>query len=173
MTAVEFELDGAPVTVDATGSLFDVLREQLGVRSAKDGCSPQGQCGCCTVWVDGHPRVACVTPVGRVRGRRVTTVDAIDDADDWATAFAACGASQCGFCTPGIIMRLAALDQAQRSDADAVRRALMAHLCRCTGWQTIVEAAALVGAGAAAGPPPGGDRARARAAVEGGTHQRL
>lgn len=173
MSAVEFELDGTPVTVDATGSLLDVLREQLGVRSAKDGCSPQGQCGCCTVWVDGRPRVACVTPVGRVRGRRVTTVDAIDDADHWAAAFAACGASQCGFCTPGIIMRLAALEPAQRSDADAVRRALMAHMCRCTGWQTIVEAATLVGAGGTVGPPPDGDRARARAAVEGGTHQRL
>ena len=72
MTAatVAFMLNGAPVEVPAGGSLLDALRESLGVRSAKDGCSPQGQCGCCTVWIDGQPRVACVTQVGRVAGTR-------------------------------------------------------------------------------------------------------
>ncbi len=170
---VEFDLDGRQVRVDGTGSLLDALREQLGVRSAKDGCSPQGQCGCCTVWVDDRPRVACVTPVSRVRGRRVTTVGGLDEAPVWAEAFAACGASQCGFCTPGIVMRLAALGTDQRADADAVRRALMAHLCRCTGWQTIVEAAAVVASGNVPSPVPGGERARVRAAVEGGVRQAL
>jgi aerobic-type carbon monoxide dehydrogenase small subunit (CoxS/CutS family) len=126
--------------------LLEVLREQLGVRSPKDGCSPQGQCGCCTVLVDGAPRVACVTPVRRVAGRAITTLDGLDPAlrDAWADAFTACGASQCGFCTPGIIMRLeghraAGDDLADRATVD---RALAAHLCRCTGWQTIREAAA-------------------------------
>ncbi len=140
-----FVLDGEPVEVDpAVGSLLDALREELGVRSAKDGCSPQGQCGCCTVWVDGKPRVACVTPVGRVRDRHVTTLEGLADADRWADAFVSTGASQCGFCTPGIVMRLAALPPAQLGDRAAVERALLAHLCRCTGWQTIVESCALL-----------------------------
>jgi aerobic-type carbon monoxide dehydrogenase small subunit (CoxS/CutS family)/predicted flap endonuclease-1-like 5' DNA nuclease len=138
---VEFTLDGRAVAVPPTGSLLDALRERLGVTSVKDGCSPQGQCGCCTVLVDGQPRVSCVTPVGRVAGRSVTTVDGLVDADEWASAFTSTGASQCGFCTPGIVVRLAALDPAKRESPDAVRQALLAHLCRCTGWQTIVEAA--------------------------------
>ena len=92
-------------------TLLAVLRERLGLTSVKDGCSPQGQCGCCTVLVDGQPRVACVTPARRVRGRSVTTLDGLDPgrAAAWGEAFCATGASQCGFCTPGIVVRLAGL----------------------------------------------------------------
>jgi hypothetical protein len=96
------------------------------------------------VWVDGSPRVACVTPARRVDGRSVTTVEGLDPVlrSRWVDAFVDAGASQCGFCTPGILMRLAALSgKSLKSDADAVRTALLAHLCRCTGWQSIVEAA--------------------------------
>ena len=125
-------------------TLLDVLRDQLGVRSVKDGCSPQGQCGCCTVLVDGQPRVACVTPARRVRGRRITTLEGLDSdvRDRWATAFAATGGSQCGFCTPGIICRFAGLQAkgGDHDDRDAAARALAAHLCRCTGWQPILDA---------------------------------
>jgi aerobic-type carbon monoxide dehydrogenase small subunit (CoxS/CutS family) len=132
---VAFVLNGRPEeVVDDGASLLDVLREQLRMHSVKDGCSPQGQCGCCTVLVDGAPRVACVTPLARVAGRAVTTVEGLPDAGRWADAFAATGASQCGFCTPGIIVRLAGTHQ-------PVDQALLAHLCRCTGWQTIREAA--------------------------------
>ena len=145
-TPVTLTLNGALARVDDGISLLDALREELGCRSVKDGCSPQGQCGCCTVWVDGLPRVACVTPVRRVAGREVTTLEGLPTAlrDRWADAFVAAGASQCGFCTPGILMRLAALEPAAtgrpstRADVEA---ALRAHLCRCTGWQSIVEAA--------------------------------
>jgi xanthine dehydrogenase small subunit len=137
---VRFVLGGRDVAVDAAGSLLDALRGQLGVRSTKDGCSPQGQCGCCTVWVDGRPRVACVTPVARVEGRSVTTIEHLPGAASWADTFDAHGAQQCGFCTPGIIMRMAALDPADRHSAGAVRQALLGHLCRCTGWQPIVDA---------------------------------
>jgi len=135
-STVEFTVNGAAVAVPVGESLLDALREHLGITSAKDGCSPQGQCGCCTVWVDGQPRVACVTPVGRVAGRSVTTLEGLDGADRWAEAFCAGGGSQCGFCTPGIIMRVAALTAP--TDA-AVRQALLAHLCRCTGWHPVVN----------------------------------
>ena len=167
---IEFELNGAPVTVAGGCSLLEALRDRLGVRSPKDGCSPQGQCGCCTVWVDGAPRVACVTPVTRVAGRRVTTVEGLDDAETWADSLCATGGSQCGFCTPGIIMRLAALSPADRTDEDAVRRSLLAHLCRCTGWNSIVEACVRPSAPAAGRDL---DLASARATIEGGTAQQV
>ncbi len=81
---VQFTLNGNQVQAPAGGSLLDALRESLGVRSVKDGCSPQGQCGCCTVWIDGQPRVACVTQVGRVAGREVTTIEGLPSAPVWA-----------------------------------------------------------------------------------------
>src|SRR5580765_5767886 len=169
MTATTFTLNGASVEVPAGGSLLDALRESLGVRSAKDGCSPQGQCGCCTVWIDGQPRVACVTPVGRVAGRAVTTIEGLVDADDWGRTFADHGGSQCGFCTPGIIMRAAALSDAQRSRPEAVQQAMLAHLCRCTGWQTVVES--VVGFGHRSRPPVDPSASSARARLEGGAAQ--
>lgn len=145
---VEFELDGRAVSVTGAVTLLAALRDQLGVRSAKDGCAPQGQCGCCTVWVDGEPRVSCVTPVGRVAGRRVTTIDGLDAdvRDAWANSLCATGGSQCGFCTPGIVMRLAA-DRHHSTDRAAIAASLTAHVCRCTGWQTIVDAAVMVAGG--------------------------
>jgi xanthine dehydrogenase small subunit len=162
-------------------SLLDALREELGCRSVKDGCSPQGQCGCCTVWVDGAPRVACVTPVRRIAGRQVTTLEGAPEElrQRWAAAFVQHGASQCGFCTPGIVLRLAALEGAgpgrppSRRDIEA---ALRAHLCRCTGWQSIVEAAcSALGADGAARPDAGDPRnpllAAWRAQVEGPAFQ--
>ena len=163
---IAFTLNGDPVESPPIGSLLDVLRERFGVRSAKDGCSPQGQCGCCTVWVDGQPRVACVTPVSRVRGRSVTTVEGLPDADLWAQRFCDNGGSQCGFCTPGIIMRAAALDDAKRGSPELVKRALLGHLCRCTGWGPIVDAIT----GTSEARPVGSDPER-RAALEGGVPQ--
>lgn len=181
---VTFTLNGGRARVDDGISLLDALREELGCRSVKDGCSPQGQCGCCTVWVDGLPRVACVTPVRRVGGRTVTTLEGVptDVRDRWADAFVAAGASQCGFCTPGILMRLAALGSALGGRAptrEDVEAALRAHLCRCTGWQTIVEAASVALGirgqdrhdGLGGSDPRDPLLAAWRAAVEGGTLQ--
>jgi xanthine dehydrogenase small subunit len=170
-----FTLNGRTVEAeDDDASLLDVLRDRFGLRSVKDGCSPQGQCGCCTVWVDDQPRVACVTPARRVGGRSVTTLEGLDPAvrRRFAEAFVARGASQCGFCTPGILMRLIALEGRGRTDRDAVATALTAHLCRCTGWQTIVEAA--VGAFSGSAPPTGRRDpllSSWRAQVEGPAHQ--
>jgi xanthine dehydrogenase small subunit len=175
--SVGFEVDGRQVSVPDDGaSLLEVLRDRLGLRSAKDGCSPQGQCGCCTVLVDGSPRVACVTPARRVAGRRITTVDGLAgrDRDRWADAFCATGASQCGFCTPGIIVRLAGLEAkgAATDDEPAVERALAAHLCRCTGWRTILDAWRAATGGVAPAPRDL-DRASRRATIEGGGPQRV
>jgi aerobic-type carbon monoxide dehydrogenase small subunit (CoxS/CutS family) len=160
---LRFRLNGDDVEVDDEGaSLLAVLREDLGITSALDGCSPQGQCGGCTVLVDGAPRVACVTPARRVAGRDVTTLEGISDAAAWADAFTACGASQCGFCTPGIIVRLA-------TGVDP-ETGLLAHLCRCTGWRTIVDAAGALGSSA---PARDWDGASRRATIEGGAPQRV
>ncbi|MBI4934765.1 MAG: 2Fe-2S iron-sulfur cluster binding domain-containing protein [Actinobacteria bacterium] len=168
---VEFTLNGAPAVSADGHTLLEALRE-LGITSAKDGCSPQGQCGCCTVWVDGAPRVACVTPLARVAGRSVTTLESLPDAAEWGQRMCATGGSQCGFCTPGIIMRVAAIPAAQRTEA-SVRQALLAHLCRCTGWNTIVEAALMPAAEVPIGT--GWSRhlgaAAQRAALEGGADQ--
>jgi xanthine dehydrogenase small subunit len=178
--SVAFEVDGRPVEVEGEDAtpLLEVLRDRLGLRSPKDGCSPQGQCGCCTVLVDGSPRVSCVTPTRRVAGRSVTTLDGLAPAvrEEWARAFTAAGASQCGFCTPGIIMRLEghrAKDPGAELAADQVEQAMAAHLCRCTGWQTITEAAVHIGS---AGEPTGGrdlDAAGRRATIEGRSPQRV
>jgi aerobic-type carbon monoxide dehydrogenase small subunit (CoxS/CutS family) len=182
---VGFVCNGAPVEVgvDPGESLLSVLRERLGLVSAKDGCAPQGQCGCCTVLVDGDARVACVTPASRVDGRAVTTVEGLDPAtrDSIAGAFVATGGSQCGFCTPGIVMRAASLlakGRTRRADLD---RGLAAHLCRCTGWQTVyeaIDAAASEAIDAAASasrpaPRPDLDAAARRAELEGGGRQRV
>jgi xanthine dehydrogenase small subunit len=135
------------------------------------------------VWVDGSPRVSCVTPVRRLEGRQVTSLDGLSEAarDGWSEAMVATGGSQCGFCTPGIVMRLAALAPDPGTDrpavsSDQVDQALLAHLCRCTGWQTIEEAAGLV-LGDTTATGPGTDRdlvaAARRAGIEGGVPQRV
>jgi aerobic-type carbon monoxide dehydrogenase small subunit (CoxS/CutS family) len=158
---MKFTCNGRDVEADvAPGeTLLNVLRERLRLHSVKDGCAPQGHCGCCTVLVDGEPRVSCVTPAMRVEGRVVTTLEGYGDAQRVAESFVATGGSQCGFCTPGIIMRFAG----QR--ARDVDRGLAAHLCRCTGWLTIREALA--------GASSERDLAKAaqRAQLEGGVAQ--
>ncbi len=182
---VRLTVDGTGVEVaDPDQSLLSVLREQLGVTSAKDGCSPQGQCGCCTVWVDGAPRVSCVTPVRRVAGRSVTTLEGLDPAvrDRWVGALVATGGSQCGFCTPGIVMRLAALTEPGNASPDErgrlggrIDHSLAAHLCRCTGWQTVREAALAVLLDEPLPSPGERDlgHAAARASLEGRSPQRV
>jgi xanthine dehydrogenase molybdenum-binding subunit len=143
---VAFSCDGAPVDVRAPAgaSLLDVLRDELGVRSAKDGCAPQGQCGCCTVLVDGKAQVACQTRLERVEGRSVTTLEGLDPQtrERLARTFAVHGALQCGFCIPGILMRTEALLAKHGSglDRETAARHLGGHLCRCTGYTKILDA---------------------------------
>ena len=172
VAAITFTLNGAPFSAEADGSLLSVLRDTAGLTAAKDGCAPQGQCGCCTVWVDGEPRVSCVTPVTRVNGREVTTLEGLDDdvRRAWGEALCATGGSQCGFCSPGIIMRLEATAE---DDHESFAKAMLAHTCRCTGWQTIEEAVAVRRGSRLVDGGRDLASARERAAIEGAAHQEV
>ncbi len=148
---VGFTLNGAPVRVRADHPhLLAALREELDVTSPKDGCSPSGQCGCCTILIDGKASISCQLDLSRVAGRDVTTLEGLAECDRnrLAHAFATCGALQCGFCTPGIVMRTKALlDKDPQLSRDKAARHLGAHLCRCTGYTKILDAIELLAAG--------------------------
>ena len=159
---VEFNLNGAPVSVRSDHPhLLAALREELDVTSAKDGCSPQGQCGCCTVMIDGKVQISCTYSVDKVAGRSVTTLEGVD-ADErtrFSNAFAACGGLQCGFCIPGIVMRAKAQIDKKGADLqrDDMARHLGAHLCRCTGYVKVLDAIEAVAQGTVVDPSlPGG-----------------
>ncbi|MFW2383576.1 MAG: 2Fe-2S iron-sulfur cluster-binding protein [Acidimicrobiales bacterium] len=166
---------------DRGDTLLGVLRDDLGLAGAKDGCSPQGQCGCCTVLVDGQPRVACVTPARRVRGRSIKTIEGLSDdrSSAWGAALCATGGSQCGFCTPGIVLRLEASlekldpDVGEEEAKAAADQALLAHLCRCTGWQTVTDAFQLVRRCSAADVPEMTPARAERIRLEGGVSQEM
>ena len=146
--STDFTLNGAPASIDGSHEhLLGALRDELGVFSPKDGCSPTGQCGCCTVLVDGKARVACQTSLDKTEGATVVTLEGIepDQRQRMADAFAAFGALQCGFCTPGILMRTKSmLDKAAASGAgltrDKATRLMGDNLCRCTGYTKILDA---------------------------------
>ncbi|MDQ1427478.1 MAG: hypothetical protein QOK39_954 [Acidimicrobiaceae bacterium] len=160
---VTFTVNGSPVSVRADHPhLLAALREELDLTAAKDGCSPTGQCGCCTVLIDGKAQVSCQYPVAKASGRSIGTVEGLrsEERDRFATAFAACGGLQCGFCIPGIVVRAKA--QIDKKGAALTReemaRHLGAHLCRCTGYVKILDAIEMVAHGAqpAAAALPGG-----------------
>lgn len=149
---VDFVLNGAPVSVRADHPhLLAALREELDVTSPKDGCSPSGQCGCCSVMIDGKVQVSCTYPVAKVAGREVLTLEGVEaqERQRYADAFAGCGGLQCGFCIPGIVMR--AKGQVDKKGADLDRadmaRHLGANLCRCTGYVKVLDAIEAVAKG--------------------------
>src|SRR5918912_3534192 len=105
---VTLTVNGAAVSVRGDHPhLLAALREELDITSPKDGCSPSGQCGCCTVLIDGKAVVACQQPLARVASKAIVTLEGlpVDERDRYADAFAACSGLQCGFCIPGIVMR--------------------------------------------------------------------
>jgi aldehyde oxidoreductase len=157
-----FELNGQRVTVSRRHPhLLAALREELDVTSPKDGCSPSGQCGCCTVLVDGKAIVACQQPLDKVDGASVVTLEGVaeDERQAFADAFASCGGLQCGFCIPGIVMRAKA--QIDKKGAgltrDAMKPHLGAHLCRCTGYVKILDAIEMVAQGTTCTPALSGE----------------
>ena len=149
---VTFTLNGSETSVsDAHPHLLAALREELGVCSAKDGCAPSGQCGCCTVLVDGKAVVSCNLSLAKVAGASITTLEGMSDErrEQLASAFAATGALQCGFCTPGILVRVSSLLDRKGAglDRETAARHLGAHLCRCTGYVKILDAVELLAKG--------------------------
>jgi len=170
-----FSVNGREVQVGIDHPhLLSALREELGITSAKDGCSPSGQCGACVVLLDGKAIQSCLVSLEKAAGKEVTTLEgfAPEERERLANAFAVTGALQCGFCTPGILVRTKALfDQkgvAGMSSDVAVGR-LGAHLCRCTGYTKILEAIDLLATGQVpqpAGPQKIGDTGSKYEAVD-------
>jgi carbon-monoxide dehydrogenase small subunit len=142
---VSFLVNGAAreVQVAPLTRLLDVLREQLGLIATKEGCG-EGECGTCTVLLDGEPVNACLVPIGQVAGRAVVTAEGLVDEKQLsplARAFVDRGGAQCGICTPGMIVSSHALLMRTPAPTKAqVREALAGNLCRCTGYTAIVEA---------------------------------
>ncbi len=153
MPAISFTLNNQLVTVecDPVVPLLDVLRVQLLMTGTKQGCDYEGECGACTVLLDGRPVRACLTPVGKVAGRHVVTVEGLAEADDrphpLQIAFIEMGAVQCGYCTPGMLLAARALlDREPDPTREQVVEALEGNLCRCTGYAKIVQAVQLAAA---------------------------
>ncbi|HEX8185107.1 MAG TPA: selenium-dependent xanthine dehydrogenase [Blastocatellia bacterium] len=143
-TQLEFTLNGTERRIDVEdgATLLEVLRGDCGLISPKDGCSPTGQCGCCTVIIDGRAIVSCSTPAKSVAGKTVLTLEGFSEREreTFADSFIACGGLQCGFCTPGIIARAKnLLDKTPDPSDDQINRMLSMHHCRCTGYVKIVD----------------------------------
>lgn len=142
---ITFTLNGeqTTVTVDTSRMLLEVLRDDLGLTGAKECCS-EGDCGACTVLVDGAPINSCLYMVGKAEGRNVLTIEGLGQAPSLhpiQTAFLEHGAVQCGFCTPGMVLSAKALLDRNPQPTDAeIREAIAGNLCRCTGYVKIVEA---------------------------------
>jgi carbon-monoxide dehydrogenase small subunit len=148
MTAFQFTVNATAVEVDVPGMrrLLDVLREELGLTGTKEGCG-EGECGACTVLLDGAPVDSCLVPVCQVDGATVSTVEGLAPNERslgaLQTAFLETGGAQCGICTPGMLMAARAyLEAGGGPDDDAIREAIAGNLCRCTGYTKIVEAIA-------------------------------
>jgi carbon-monoxide dehydrogenase small subunit len=144
---VGFLVNGDPVELDVPGMrrLLDVLREDLGLTGTKEGCG-EGECGACSVLVDGLVVDSCLVPVCQVQGRAVRTVEglaAMGELDPLQDAFLVTGGAQCGICTPGMLMAARAyLDTGGEASDDGIREAIAGNLCRCTGYTKIIEAVA-------------------------------
>jgi selenium-dependent xanthine dehydrogenase len=156
---LSFVLNGSPTRreVRADETLLEVLRDRCGVLSVKDGCAPQGQCGCCLALVNGNPKVTCAMPARLAEGADVLTLEGVSDAERSLTAraFAAAAGVQCGFCIPGIALRAKWLLDRNPSPARAeIARVIDVHLCRCTGYTKILDAIELLAAARRGEPVP-------------------
>jgi aerobic-type carbon monoxide dehydrogenase small subunit (CoxS/CutS family) len=133
---MRFTLNGKPRRVDVhpLRRLLDVLREECGLTGTKEGCG-EGECGACTVLVDGEAVNSCLVPVAQIDGARVTTIEGLGGRHPLQRAFVEHGGAQCGICTPGMIMAAVALGK--KPSLDEIRVGLAGNLCRCTGYSAI------------------------------------
>ena len=136
---MRFTLNGKKRQVQAPPMkrLLDVLREECGLTGTKEGCG-EGECGACTVLVDGMPVNSCLIPFAQVRGSLVTTIEGLQGRHPLQDAFIAEGGAQCGICTPGMILAAAALPRG--ATFDEIRLGLAGNICRCTGYTAIYRA---------------------------------
>src|SRR5687768_8764789 len=145
MPSIRFTLNGKPTeaTYETGMHLLEVLREECGVVSAKNGCAPEGACGCCLVMIDGRPALSCLRKPEQMDGHEIVTLDGVpaDLRRTIGEAFVLEGGVQCGFCIPGIVVRAASLiEHGKSDDREAIAKALDGHLCRCTGYARIIDA---------------------------------
>jgi len=159
MTTINFRLNGEARQIDALPDepLIDVLRDVLKIKSVKAGCGPQRECGVCVALIDGTPRVTCGVRVSLVQGRSIVTLEGVSDNERklYADAFQAAAGLQCGFCTPGLVLRIKWLtDQGHTLSRAEIARAIDGHLCRCTGYVKIIDAVELIQAAKAGGALP-------------------
>jgi aerobic-type carbon monoxide dehydrogenase small subunit (CoxS/CutS family) len=138
-TAIAFTLNGRRVRASSPPMkrLLDVVREEFGLTGTKEGCG-EGECGACTVLVDGAPVNSCLVPVAQMAGADVVTIEGLDGLHPLQEAFVKEGGAQCGICTPGMIMAAVALPP--KASLDEVRTGLAGNLCRCTGYTAILRA---------------------------------
>jgi len=149
LVALNINGDDYELAVAPTHTLLEVLREEAGLTGTKHGCE-QGECGLCTVLVDGRPQFSCLTLAIEVQGSEIRTVEGLakhGELDPLQRAWGETGASQCGYCTPGMLMSAQALLERNPSPSRTeIREALAGNLCRCTGYQAIIEAVELAAA---------------------------
>jgi len=139
---ITFTLNGSPVTVDVdpAARLLDTLRYQLALTGTKEGCG-EGECGACTVYFDGLPVNSCLVPTYQAQGRRVETIESLDPNGGALEPFERCGATQCGACTPGVVMTAWWIrEHPDLLGSHTVRELMAGNLCRCTGYDGIVDA---------------------------------
>lgn len=169
---IQLQVNGRTAEVDVSPwrRLLDVLREDLGLTGTKEGCG-EGECGACTVVLDGQVVNSCLVAVGQVAGREVRTVEGLADGEvlhEVQSALIRLGGTQCGICTPGIAVCAAhVVDREPDASRERVRELLAGNICRCTGYQLIVDAVCEV-AGAAGRRLDGGAPVRRSAPRRGG-----
>jgi carbon-monoxide dehydrogenase small subunit/xanthine dehydrogenase small subunit len=136
---MRFVLNDQPVDIEAPPMkrLLDVLRQECGLTGTKEGCG-EGECGACTVLVNGAAVVSCLVPFAQVENATVLTIEGLSGDHRLQRAFAKHGAAQCGICTPGMIM--AALELPEKASLEQIRTRLAGNLCRCTGYEAIYRA---------------------------------